>query len=251
MYIVVIGMGVLFLVLGRLVNENNAKYVLSGYNTMSEASRKRFPLKEYIRLFRRFHVFLGLSFTLIGLAAISWGTELVAGLVIATYPLLAYLFFFVKSQQIGKDEFMPKTTFKVGVAILGACILLVSALVWVGTRENEVKIQQDTLEISGAYGEKIQLDDIKSVRLVDGLPPMTCKVHGFAIGSLKKGYFETKSGEQVKVIAHKKADQTILLERNDEVDVYLQVEPATSRLIYDELDRRLMEKAPFNLFFFH
>lgn len=76
---------------------------------------------------------------------------------------------------------------------------------------------------------------------------MAFKVHGFAIGSLKKGYFETVWGQRIKVITHKDTDHTILPEHTNEVDVYLQLAPAISRQVNGDPDHRLIKKIPFKV----
>jgi len=47
MIFIIILLSLLFIVIGFIVTENNAKSLLSGYNTMSEEDRKLFDLKSY------------------------------------------------------------------------------------------------------------------------------------------------------------------------------------------------------------
>ena len=51
----------IFCSVGFIVTRNNAKYILSGYNTMSEADRSNIDIEAYLRSFKRFHIFLGSS----------------------------------------------------------------------------------------------------------------------------------------------------------------------------------------------
>ena len=44
-----------------LVNEKNAKYLLSGYNTMSQQQKDKFDLKSYLIYFRKFWINIGVS----------------------------------------------------------------------------------------------------------------------------------------------------------------------------------------------
>lgn len=67
MIAVFVGMSLLFIAIGFIVTENNAKYVLSGYNTMNEEDRKKVDIKKYIPYFRNFHIFLGISYLVLGL----------------------------------------------------------------------------------------------------------------------------------------------------------------------------------------
>jgi hypothetical protein len=47
--------------LGFIVTPGNAKYLLSGYNMMSEADRAKMDIVSYVKFFNRFHIFLGIS----------------------------------------------------------------------------------------------------------------------------------------------------------------------------------------------
>ena len=61
MIIPAIILSLIFGSLGFIVTKNNAKYLLSGYNTMSEAQRAKMDLEGYLHFFKRFHIVLGIS----------------------------------------------------------------------------------------------------------------------------------------------------------------------------------------------
>ena len=71
MIYVILGLSLLFIGLGFLVTKENAKYLLAGYNTMSAEERKKVNLEKYIPFFRKFHIYLGISFGVFG-ALIHW-----------------------------------------------------------------------------------------------------------------------------------------------------------------------------------
>lgn len=95
-------MSLLFVAIGFIVTENNAKYLLSGYNMMSEEDRKKVDIQAYIPYFRRFHVFLGLSFLVFGVALNYLVHENAAGIFSVVYPILAYLYFITSSSKFSK-----------------------------------------------------------------------------------------------------------------------------------------------------
>ena len=53
-YIPVIFVSVLYILISYFINQDNAKYLLSGYNTMSEEKRKKFDIKNFLIFFKRF-----------------------------------------------------------------------------------------------------------------------------------------------------------------------------------------------------
>ena len=61
----VIVTGLVYVLALSLVNENNAKTWLSGYNTMSKAEQEKFDLKGYLGFLKSFFFNLGVYGTLI------------------------------------------------------------------------------------------------------------------------------------------------------------------------------------------
>lgn len=99
---VILGVSFLFIAIGFIVTEHNAKYLLAGYNTMSEEGRKKVNLKSYLSHFRKFHLFLGLSFFLFSAALVYLVGEKAGGIFLSVYPILAYLYFFWRSAKYTK-----------------------------------------------------------------------------------------------------------------------------------------------------
>lgn len=102
MIYIILGISLLFIAIGFIVTEHNAKYLLAGYNTMSEEGRKKVNLKSYLSYFRKFHLFLGLSFLMISSALIYFVGEKAGGLFLSIYPILAYLYFIWSSAKYAK-----------------------------------------------------------------------------------------------------------------------------------------------------
>jgi Domain of unknown function (DUF3784) len=95
----IIGMAILFFSLGYFVTIDNAKYILAGYNTMTDDERKKVDIQAYIPYFKKFHIFLGLSFLIIGVSLIYLMSENVAGIFMGIYPILAYMYFILSARK--------------------------------------------------------------------------------------------------------------------------------------------------------
>ena len=54
-----------YICIAFLVNEKNAKYLLSGYNTMSKQQKDKFDLKSYLIYFRKFWINIGVSSSIV------------------------------------------------------------------------------------------------------------------------------------------------------------------------------------------
>lgn len=92
----IIGFGLFFIILGYILNEKNARYLLAGYNTLSSEARKDIDIKAYLMFFRRFHLILGVSFILIGGILVFFFNEVVVGAFVTIYPCLAYIYLAIK-----------------------------------------------------------------------------------------------------------------------------------------------------------
>ncbi|MDG2387531.1 MAG: DUF3784 domain-containing protein, partial [Flavobacteriaceae bacterium] len=53
-YIPIIFVSALYYAIGHFINKENSKYLLSGYNTMSDEKRKKFDIEGYLKIFKPF-----------------------------------------------------------------------------------------------------------------------------------------------------------------------------------------------------
>jgi hypothetical protein len=90
MFFIIIGLSLLFFALGYMLTEQNAKYLLAGYNLRTEVEREKVDIKSYLGFFKRFHLFLGLSFLVIGLYLHFFSSEKAVGAFVVGYPIVAY-----------------------------------------------------------------------------------------------------------------------------------------------------------------
>ena len=195
MWLVLPLMALLFVGLGYLLTEKNAKTLLSGYNTMTELQRQQFDLKSFLRFFRNFHLFLGASLLGFGFLVLLVFGEIPATLFLVVYPLSAYGFFLVKAQRFNAKR-SPKGVIWLTLLIVIPAVMVLGLLLR-GLSNNEIVIHQDKIQIEGMYGQVILLEDIDSLDMMTHLPDLSTRTNGFALGRVKKGYFKTKSGHKV------------------------------------------------------
>ena len=62
-YLVPIFTSLIYISLGIFINSENARYLLAGYNTMSDVERSKFDIDSYLYFFKRF--FKGLAVSLL------------------------------------------------------------------------------------------------------------------------------------------------------------------------------------------
>lgn len=188
MLIVVILLGLFFVAIGYMVTENNAKYLLAGYNTMSEEERKKVNLAAYIPFFKKFHLFLGVSFIIIG-SLLTFFSENAAGIFLGVYPIIAYIYFIWKSNNLSNGK---NSGNKWAIGILVACLILVIGLMGMGFQESKIKIANDSIEIGGIYGESIKINEIETVKLVNQFPEINLNQMDLRLAILIKDILKRK-----------------------------------------------------------
>lgn len=232
----VIGLGIVaivFFIISFVITHNNAAQLLSGYNTMTELERENVDIIGYVNYFRRFYRLFSLLYFALGTLLYYFVNVDVAGVYMVVFPLLA-----VMIQTLRSAKFNIQNTGKsarVAVALLIGIILLVAGLLWLGYKENKFIIQNNTLTITGIYGETIPVSQIRSTALVDEIPKISLKTNGFALGNASKGYFKTKSGERVKLLLNKKQAPYLLLVTNEGRKIYYSSDSARTKRSYTEL----------------
>ena len=93
MMIVTLLLSILFFSIGFILNQSNAKYLLSGYNTLSVEEQSNFDLKSYLNFFKKFHIFLGISFLIVGCVFKYFVSENATGIFLGIYLNYPKIFF--------------------------------------------------------------------------------------------------------------------------------------------------------------
>lgn len=234
------GLSVLYILIGRILTVENAPYLLSGYNTMSAEDQKKVDLTAYVPYWSRFHLWLGLSHFILGsMLFYLWGED-AAGVFLGIYPILAYLWFMGRSRRLMPG--VQERSMRMARYILIACALLVGGLMFVGQGSIPLEVSGDALRIGGMYGETLARATLSRVELVDTLPKIKWKTHGFATGSTKKGYFRTRDGRSVKLMLYRAEAPYLLLTRSDGQQIYYASERQDSRLLWARIDSLMPEK---------
>jgi len=192
-----------FVVLALIVNERNARYLLSGYNTMTEERRKDFDIRGYIKEFRRFFISLSIANLIISVVMFLSGLQdysVISSLVLM-FVTLPYLI--IKGQRY--DHHKSKRHWLPGYIAIAVLIIVGAGTSWMisaGLEDNEFVVANDHVEIEGMYGEEIPFQEINSANLVDALPVLVTRTNGFALAKHLKGYFRAENGKTVKLFVN-------------------------------------------------
>ena len=221
--------------LAFIVTKSNARYILSGYNTMSDVQRAAVDIDGYLKFHKQFHLFLGIS-VFVCVMSYEIIDKNLAGIFLGMYPLLAYVYFLIKSRKYFSGVESQKIGTTAGVSILVLTIGGVGYLFLNGLKNSEILMKEDSLEITGMYGEKISRDQILGVRLISDLPEITMRSNGLSAGDFRKGYFRTKDRKTVKLIINKKQKPVIVLNTR-EGEIYFSTTSQSSEDLIGKIEK--------------
>lgn len=239
MLIAIILMGLLFIGIAFIVTESNAKYLLSGYNTMDEKERENFDILSYVPYFRKFHLTLGLILLVIPLFLYYQINSDWAFLFSGAFPIIAYAFLIWKSNQFYKEKTKKQKSISIiAIVVMSLLFFLIIFEFVKGLQDNEVIIHSSKIEITGEYGFEISITDLKSISLVDSLPEISQKINGFDLVTIKKGNFKTKNQEKVKLLINSDKKPFILFELKDGQKIFYSSKVKSNTAIFIDLNKK-------------
>lgn len=122
------------------------------------------------------------------------------------------------------------------VTLVVSMIVVVGLLAW-GKQENEIRVVSNQLEITGMYGEKIDLNTIDTVyvRSLNELPTIKMRTNGYADGKVLKGYFRLEDWGRCKLVVHDVWGKVIVLKQGDRHIIFNLYDEQSTRRIYLQL----------------
>jgi hypothetical protein len=226
-------LSLVFVALGFIVTPGNAKYLLSGYNLMSEADRAKIDIVSYVKFFNRFHLWLGISLCA-GFFALNFINSNWAAVFLVLYPLLAYIYMVAKGNRYYRGTSGQRVATYVIMAILLVIAIAIGGLFFVSMRNSQLFLTDKTLDIKGIYGIKVAREDIYDFRLVRDLPDIARKSNGFAAGEFSKGTFITEDGLPVKLFVNKKSHPFLVI-RTKKDEIYFSSDEVSSAELYNQI----------------
>jgi len=207
-----------------LITEGNASMLLSGYNTMNSEDQKSFPLKEYLVDFKRFHQRFGAGFTALGLILYVVNEDWL-GYHLGITPLLAYLYFFWQTRKYSLVQSKnTKNQFWIGFTVLlTTLVVVVGLLVW-SDKKNTLVWTDQSIEIEGPYGVVIPFETIESIALLNELPEISSRLHGYSTGSVAKGKFKGPKDVRYHLLLDKPYERVLKISISGEPPILLSLE---------------------------
>lgn len=80
-----------------------------------------------------------------------------------------------------------------------------------GIKPADISINSQNIDISGIYGDKVPLEDIKNITLENSIPKILKKTNGIDIGNRLKGNFKLKELDKGKLFIQSKTGKFIYI----------------------------------------
>lgn len=198
MIYLIVGITLLILLAGFIFTESNASYLLRGYSRRGDGA----DFSAEVRHFRNFHVVLALSFAIFGTAIQHLFDENITGIFIVAYPILGYTWFIISLRKGRSATISVYATVVVGGLVIS--LLLAGGVLYRGLSPNKLNLKKNELVVTGVYGMRMNYNDIVEIAIVDTLPQIRKKIHGYVNGAILKGEFRLESGDRAKIIVDKR-----------------------------------------------
>ncbi|MFD2444248.1 DUF3784 domain-containing protein [Bacillus sp. CGMCC 1.16607] len=85
-----------------------------------------------------------------------------------------------------------KRSYTISISIFVVLIGIIGYTTFLGYGNYDLKITDNRFEITGMYGDKWKLEDIKEIKLLEKMPEVTSKQNGFGTSTMAKGAFKVK-----------------------------------------------------------
>jgi len=232
MIYVSIGLGLLFFSMGFIITPSNAKYLLSGYNTMSSEDQEKFPIVEYLKAFKTFHIWFGILYTLLSMIFHLLDSNLV-GYHLGITPILAYGYFFWTSRKYNEGlSSATKNNTTIGLIVLSLTLVFVVGLFIWSDRESSWTYKNNQLEIQGPYSISHKISDLDSISLLKSLPEITIRSHGISTEKVTKGKFKGPNKARYHLLIDKPAGEVLALYPSGKMPVLISLDGMDERELF-------------------
>jgi hypothetical protein len=122
------------------------------------------------------------------------------------------------------------------IAVLG---FVVAMLFW-SERKNTIIWTDGALTIEGPYGRVIPLEKIDSIKLLDDLPEISSRLHGYSTGSVAKGKFKGPKDVRYHLLLDKPYERVLKISISGDPPILLSLEGVDEVALAELLKNRII-----------
>lgn len=242
---ILVGIGVLFVVMGLLVHKGKMYFLISGYNTMNKEKKAKVDVVGLGR-YMGIHFYInGGIITVAGILGLLGIPELATPAMI--FFAITTIIFLIRAQKFDgniydKQGKMHPGAWKQFLApgiILTITLIFVAGLLYFSSRPTSIIMQEDKFVIEGMYGNDYVYDDIQSITLLDTLPTIKMRTNGSALGSHLRGRFQMEKYGKVTLFVDTKKAPFVVVQSSEGVTIFNLDDAEATLLAYVQLEEKI------------
>lgn len=200
LFIIELIMIAVFILIGWAIKKKKAYWLISGFSSRSKEEQEELiknglPQKTGTLMYIigiEMLILLPLIFT-----PFKYVMEIQFGLMFAT--MMGGLIY-LSRYEIPRKR---KQSYIISIRLTIFLFIILGGLAYLGYQGFDLTVKENSFEISGIYGDKWNIDDIKGIELMERMPEVTVRQNGFGLSDVSKGYFKVKGyGKSLIFIEH-------------------------------------------------
>tara|TARA_Y100001972_G_scaffold119832_1_gene161592 strand:- start:1718 stop:2431 length:714 start_codon:yes stop_codon:yes gene_type:complete len=230
--------GLFLILMGFLVKK--FPILIAGYNTMPADEKAKVDVDGLSSHMRNSMVVIGLLMIIITRLSIFLELSISPLFIIGGTILPGTLYMVIGSQRYMKkvNQRMSKTGMIIGVVVISVSAVLVTVLIFTGSRSPQFEVTGNQLNISGMYGLETK---VSSVKLLEELPTIKMKTNGFSLGENKRGNFNLEEFGQCKLFIESMTGPFIYIETSEKPIIVSTKSRAKTEELLVELQQNLKQ----------
>lgn len=213
-----LSIGIFFILLGLSVYK--FPILISGYNTLPKKERQKIDIRPIARIIRNCLctmgvISIGLPFLFDALGVPAWNSYLlpvvIFGGVIVILVLVNLQPAARRIKQSGKTKKNALSITAIVLLIAGIVPVALFGVIYRTAQPAVITVEDNRLNIQGAYGLAIPLEEITQVEVTDNPPRMDYRQNGISFSRYHKGYYYAKGQGAFRLFLHSGKPPYLLL----------------------------------------
>ncbi|MER2000243.1 MAG: hypothetical protein ABS882_10730, partial [Lysinibacillus sp.] len=125
----------------------------------------------------------------------------------------------------------------ISLIVMVISLIFVGIVLFTSMRPTTYTVEQQSITISGSYGETIAFEDFVQLELLEKMPDIGVRTNGSSLGSKLKGNFKLKNGEKVKLFIDKAKPPFIRLETKDQIFYFNETDAQKTKDLFEQLNQ--------------
>jgi hypothetical protein len=228
--------GLVFIGAGLLVKR--FPNMIAGYNNMSDENRTLVDISGLSTFLRNGLILIGAIIILCFCLMKIIGIDMFAGIMMLAAIFAGTTVLVIKAQNYYQHA---NRNNRIVYIILIGIFLLVTGLLFYGLIPTKTIIEGDRIRFTGEYGITLHASDIKTIELVDSIPPVRIRTNGMSMGYIHKGIFRLERWGKCSLLVNSgNAPYMVITKTTGEIIIYNGKNADETGDVFDRINRKTL-----------